>query len=1347
MKNIKRLLSFLVLFTFLLNQTVPSFAINNLGAAVVSGSDAMGTGRAALRSAVLKKADPNAIANGECLEELSRGELPPRLASSNDHVLPKESPFIPVRDKVLRATQLAISLLMKAMEENAHEPIEPVYRQHAQMTLKNLFTLQREIAEKLWLFNADIRGLENYRLGFNTYEKDESGRNTTDDLEYAGLSIELIKGLPLRFLAQYITHECIPEKGIVISATAAKGDERDPHRTVIEKIHIPTYGKTDVDALKRRFRYFIDSNGEDLRPDLAAEERPITQAEATNRLNALPTIGKLRSLKAFFTWVKSQPKVSYEDILARLEPELEEMDNILRAVRPEDEFNQLLEIDHSMRERQLDILRGISELILQFLPEERGEDNIERLTRIKTILVKNSEITKLLITYFETKFNPELETVKRGEDAARIRAEIGNLTSTLNGEEHYILQLALGIIISTIRTNYYVNERINLFFRLDPRVLTPYDHKGVLRFAPPYGIIWIHVPYGVYGVHTRYADVARGGLRQLVPTRHRLRNKVLSECVALTLVQHIKHIDIPEGGSKGAYIFEEGLNEIAAGLAYITGLIACMKRNPRIVVAAGSMQDTDPLELGPDEGTRDLADLASMQACRYGLEDSWRLFMSGKLAIFGGVSHKTNNLLNPPRKGNRVTSQGVWVHARELIRYLHAIGKIQRKTITDPIRFSVTGDMTGDVASGLVENAIHNYGDSARILCISGVSAVGFDPKGFDNYELKDLYERSALITEYPAYKLNKGGFVFNVKEGNQEGSFVILEEETLKHLNSRIFDPEVINRIGLNQDRYRKEAKLENGEPLCVVLEWQKNGLPKRVKVHSVYLREMLFFLVRSDMLLTGGGLKDSINDNNWELFFDEFGKPVASAICHGANVFITAQANNKMEEAGVLIWPDEKANSLGVEISSRMEMDFNMLYELEGVTRPLMASYYGQVLAKAKVSAAKKFWYLLLERVRRPDANLVTGTSRRISMEVIRLANIIRDSDLVGATQSTCHPGVKRLLKEYFPDVTDHDTEYSTLTLQRVFNKMPGERIKAIAAKTLAREMVLALGPQGVQTLVSETGETEVNVAWAFLNTIHELDLFERQRKIIENVETKEGLSVFEQLERLEELRQRTVEDVRKKLRIKTKKASPTSRLTDDEIRYNALLLFNMVRAHVAKNPKEKLYLGIDTELGEVRNEANLTPLFRVCDRLQEIFPDNVVTVKAEGVLLVDALTEATGGDFSKTGIVTRLSHSDIYQKMRGKEDSRPCIVAINYESQDLMYLPVIEGGTLALMMVLGVNEQAILHFYNRVSLVKMTLQEMREMLENKLLELLPKISYGDNAGALLDKNNAVKGIYFSV
>jgi len=1306
-KILRKITSVLLTFAIFLGPVPTGFADDSLGVPSSFSQDQTGT----RGSDIAQGLKPGSIGNGfpllNFIKATDETDLPPRISLSDN------TQTTSTVNNIRTAIRLAIDLHL----ENGLK-VSASYHDRSRQTLVNLIELDQYLDKRLYLFNAIVEGPEDYLLGFRFKDK-------------IGLSVEFIDALyaisPKR-LAQYIYHECAPE---------TYDKDREDHRIIYNQLQMPIFGEDEVIALKENLRDFITACVEKLgdagriKADQSVGQLipiiPISQAEATKRLGALPTIGTTKNLRAFYKWVRSQTGITHTEVLTKLEPELKEMEKILRAARPKDELSALLEKGLGIQDRQLDILRGMSELMLQFIDEKPGEDNAAKLSGIKKIFAESPDIAKLLINYFEAKFDPDMSNAARERKTYEIRADMGSKIKDLEDDKYYLMQLALTICIATIRTDYYVQDRTELFFRMNPRALLPYDHKGIFKHTLPFGLIWIHVPYGAYGVHSRYTDVARGGLRRMVSDRDELRSEVVTEGIALSFTQDDKHSKIPEGGSKGAYIYEEGLNEIAAGVAYVSGLINCMKRHPDIVTAAGFVEEVDPLELGPDEGTSDLTTLVSARAHQMGLKD-WRLLISGKLGIFGGTAHMSNNLLVPAREGNRVTSLGVWRHAFQLIRYLREIGKI-KSAEGAPIAFSITGNMTGDVASGLAEIAIHNYGKNARILTMSGSSVVAFNPGGFDNDELLKLYDKEASIANYPAEKMRPGGFIFNVKKGKTDDCYITLDEQTTQYMNTRALDPKILTDLRVHMKRYLLEAGVLSVKDLVKSERRDSAGKLIGVTVHGAYLREIIFFLVRSDILLTGGGRKDSINDNNWQLFFDYDGNPTAPAICHGANVIVTSGANNELEDRGVVIEPDEKANSVGVEISSRMEIDFNSIFTLDEVVPGLMKSYFGQVLTKCLRDADDTYWVLRLEAYKNPKKHVVTTLAPQMSADIKSAANMIMGSNLVSDKKEGYSPAVIKILKDYFPDVAALDNKYPGATLDRVFGEMSSKRIQAIAAKRLAYEVVTKLGIGYLQKLADETGLEKSEIIKVFLELSQELNISGKQQEVFDN---KAGLLPIAQLELLNGIRS----DLRGALNARLamsmpKKESSQAALSEKEIKYRSEVFKNNLISYCSEHPEMTIAIVTDTDLGGKEQASMLAVIHKAVTEVRDMLPNlKILDIRGSGSEseskgLKSRIREAVDGGLEIKNIfmVTNLKNSDSPEF--GSLKGRAWITALDdKDSGQYIYLPVFESITLNIMAARGADIISIKRFYDSISDQPKSAEELDKMIRERIFYILPRI-----------------------
>ena len=778
----------------------------------------------------------------------------------------------------------------------------------------------------------------------------------------------------------------------------------------------------------------------------------------TSKLNAILTKPFLYD---YYEKIKARTQngsVTSEEVIAEVGAWISQVKGLIKDIRVKDELSSLV-IDDI---RQVDILKAASEFIFQF------EKDLS-LEQIKAVFLRNKELSQLLIKYFEALFNPQFDLTQRIVNSNGIRGEFLEKAQRVAESDKQILKLALELFSGTLKTDYYLEDRISLGLRLDPAKISAFYDKR--RFPEwPFAVIWVHVPYGAYGSHIRFQDVARGGIRELknIP---QLRNAVLTENYALVLTQQFKNVDIPEGGSKGTFIFDGGLNPVAVAIGYLDSLINFMQGSDKMVYYGKEQYAVDPLELGPDEGTDVISTLASVQAKMKGLS-GWRQFMTAKLPLLGGVPHKDNNLLNPPVIGNRVTSQGVMIHLDEAWKFLGI------NPLNQPVRINFTGGPHGDVGSGDIEIAIRKYGKNAKIISVTDSTGTAYDENGLDHEELMRLYNADTSIVNFDRRKLGKTAFL-----APASSDFVELGPEVLENFNVKALN-------------FYAGAGVE-------ILE--KSGqIPTRVKIKSDLLRDTIFFLAYADAFVPGGGLRDTISEKNMDLFFDLDGRPMAKTVVYGANVFTTPGANNFLESKGILVIPDEKANSVGVEVSSRTEVDGNLFFAL-GEMRNLMPQYFARVLEKLQANAVKKNWALMLEKRRHPGQFTVTEISPAVSKEIVRLSRVIEDSF------ASFPPGlIEAYLKNYYPDMPE--------VISRL-GSIPQSRLQATVSKYIAATVVYNAGFDYVLKTARETGFSESAVIRAYAQAALETGLEKRKAEIFGQ---KYTLAPEEQMRRLLEIEQ---------------------------------------------------------------------------------------------------------------------------------------------------------------------------------------------------------------------------------
>lgn len=208
------------------------------------------------KDGVAHRAKPGAIGNGQPLIDLFSGKpLPPRITNYEKMMI----------DSILyNAINKAIELTDAALKIGEHDMR---HRARQEATLANLKALKDNYDMRLYLFSAIVKNREEYLIGFS-----RDG--------YVAPAIEIIKWLSddrfsteekIRLIAQYMYHECVPEKEIILPAgkTHADLDDRQlrgDHRVVYKEMQSDVFGKGDVEVLRKELGAFLD---EQCRPSVA----------------------------------------------------------------------------------------------------------------------------------------------------------------------------------------------------------------------------------------------------------------------------------------------------------------------------------------------------------------------------------------------------------------------------------------------------------------------------------------------------------------------------------------------------------------------------------------------------------------------------------------------------------------------------------------------------------------------------------------------------------------------------------------------------------------------------------------------------------------------------------------------------------------------------------------------------------------------------------------------------------------------------------------------------------------------------------------------------------------------
>jgi len=300
-------------------------------------------------------------------------------------------------------------------------------------------------------------------------------------------------------------------------------------------------------------------------------------------------------------------------------------------------------------------------------------------------LVEHHQITRQLVTLFETAFDPAFD----GERQQHCRALCEQITTALDEvaslDADRILRAYLGVIRATLRTNFYQTDENGGWksysaFKFDPARVPE------LPLPRPAYEIFLYSPR-VEGVHLRGGKVARGGLRWS-DRREDFRTEVLG----LMKAQQVKNTLIVPMGAKGGFVVkrpptsgsreammaevESCYKDFIRGLLDITDNL----KDGAIVPPPSCVRhdDDDPyLVVAADKGTATFSDLANAVAAEY---DFW---LGDAFASGGSVGYD--------HKKMGITAKGAWESVKRHFRELGV--DCQRQDIS----VVGVGDMGGDV--------------------------------------------------------------------------------------------------------------------------------------------------------------------------------------------------------------------------------------------------------------------------------------------------------------------------------------------------------------------------------------------------------------------------------------------------------------------------------------------------------------------------------------------------------------------------------------------------------------------------------------------------------------------------
>lgn len=507
---------------------------------------------------------------------------------------------------------------------------------------------------------------------------------------------------------------------------------------------------------------------------------------------------------------------------------------------------------------------------------------------VQRAFLAHPDISLQLLKLFHTRFKPHL-TNREALYADTLQASKTQVEQFNTGRRfldetrRVIFRCAISFITHCLKTNFFVDEKHALAFRLDPLYLEELGEEFTadLPKERPFRITFFAGRSGS-GYHIGFSDIARGGWRTLMTQGHddytNSANTLFRENYVLAHTQHLKNKDIYEGGSKMVSILNtrpdtpkptvlQYLYKLQYGFTnafldlYVTE--NGKAKDPRVVDYYG---EDEPIELGPDENMHDvMIELIAQLAVQRGYLLGAGIMSSKKV----GINHKEYG----------VTSIGVIRFAEVTMQETLGIDMH-----TDPFSIKITGGPNGDVAGNSMRLLLERC-QQVQIRMIVDGTAAAFDPLGLDH----DALRKVILKADLDAFDAN----------ALHEGAFIIYRSQK-KHDGMR--------------DLYKKLVKTAAG----LEEHWISTDEFNR-------LFNQLTFTVETDLFIPAGGRPETIAMHNVEQFFKADGQPTAKVIVEGANSFITPDARRVLQQRGVVIMRDASANKCGV-ISSSYEIIANL-------------------------------------------------------------------------------------------------------------------------------------------------------------------------------------------------------------------------------------------------------------------------------------------------------------------------------------------------------------------------------------------------------------------------------------
>lgn len=766
--------------------------------------------------------------------------------------------------------------------------------------------------------------------------------------------------------------------------------------------------------------------------------------------------------------------------------------NIWRGNAENDTFNSLL-LNTKIDWRSVVLLRAYAGYLKQIT------FNYSQ-SYIASTMAKHSLLTGLLVNLFNERFDPNLSDHDRTASVLLTeRSILSELENVDNLTEDKIIRQYMTLINATVRTNFFQTEalgghkeHLSLKFKVSEIPEAPKPR--------PMFEIYVYSPR-VEGVHLRGGKVARGGLRWSDRDQD-FRTEVLG----LVKAQQVKNSVIVPVGAKGGFVCKQppendNRDELQAeGIAcyrtFIRGLLDItdnlIEHEVVTPVDVKRWDDDDPyLVVAADKGTATFSDIANEIA------EEYEFWLGDAFASGGSVGYD--------HKKMGITARGAWVAVQRHFRELGT--NVQEEDFT----VIGIGDMGGDVFGNGMLSSSH-----IRLLAAFNHTHIFVDPNpdaASSFVERKRLFELPRSSWEdYNRESISEGGGIFERRSKSipisaaMKQRFTIIEDQLppddlIKALLKAPVDLLWNGGIG-TYAKASTETHTDVGDKANDCLRVDAGELGARVIGEGGNLG--FTQLARVEFCLNGGRCNTDFIDNaagvdcsdnevnikillnslvsNGEISIDERKKLLESMT--GAVEDLVLE-NNYRQTAAISIAENEAMNR-AVEYG-RLIAHFEHTGKLD---RELEFIPNDETLAERKAAG---------NALSRPELSVLVSYSKILLKEAL-INSDLAENEYVAKAAQTAFPSI---LRERYPDQIDNH-----------------QLRKEIVATQITGDLVNRMGMTFVHRMQQATGETEANIAKAYV-TARDLFNIDTHWKAMEaldyNVPSEVQFNMTAQLNRL--------------------------------------------------------------------------------------------------------------------------------------------------------------------------------------------------------------------------------------